>query len=223
MSISVEIYPSVTQGGLCVNAFVGRVADVEVDVDREEALQRLSPFHDKAREDLGFVGMPFITAEQVHGEGVAVVGETSSAPVVGVDALVTNRPNVCLGIYVADCCAIYVVDPVNAAIGLAHSGKKGTELGILPAVLRKMECAYGTEPGDVIVQLSPCIRPPHYEVDFAAEICRQAEKAGVRELVDPGDCTASLPERYSSSRREKGQTGRMLALLALSGRCRVLD
>ena len=162
--------------------------------------------------------MPFITAEQVHGNEVAIVGETTCSPVPGTDALITNRPFVCLGIYVADCCAVYAVDMENAAIGLAHCGKKGTELGIVPAMLRKMQSAFGTEPESTVVQLSPCIRPPHYEVDFAAEILRQCRELGVAEVIDPGTCTASDPERYYSYRREMGQTGRMLALFALLGK-----
>ena len=44
----------------------------------------------------------------------------------------TNVRGLCLGVYVADCCAIYLADPVKRAIGLLHSGKKGTELGIAP-------------------------------------------------------------------------------------------
>lgn len=211
----VEIYPAITAGGLCVNAFIGRIPGLDVQTNREAALLRLRDYHENARETLGFEGMPYITAQQVHGKNVAIVGETTTVPVPDADALVTNRPYVCLGIYVADCCAVYAVDPIAGCIGLAHSGKKGTELGIVPAMIEKMECAFGSDPKNVIVQLSPCIRPPHYEIDFAAEIVRQCEEIGVAEVVDPGDCTASNPELYYSYRREKGQTGRMLALLAL--------
>ena len=72
-------------------------------------------------------------------------------------------------------------------------------------------------PADLIAQISPCIRPPHYENDFAAEIARQLEAAGIRDIHDCGTCTATDPDSYYSYRREKGFTGRMLAFLALSG------
>jgi copper oxidase (laccase) domain-containing protein len=65
------------------------------------------------------------------------------------------------------------------------------------------------------VQLSPCIRPPHYEIDFAAEIVRQCRAAGVNHVHDCNICTACDLARYYSYRVEKGKTGRMLALLAL--------
>ena len=215
MSILVETFPAVAIGGQFRNAFIGRVSDLDVTTDRETALARLAEYHIEARRDLGFEGMAFITAEQVHGNAVAIVDETTPSPVAGVDALITNRPGVCLGIYVADCCAVYAVDTEHDAIGLAHSGSKGTTLGVVPAMLQKMGCAFGSDPAKMIVQLSPCIRPPLYEVDFAAEIVRQCHALGVGEVVDCGACTGANPDRYYSYRLEKGKTGRMLALLAL--------
>lgn len=215
MSILVEIFPALSIGGQIQNAFIGRVSGLDVSTDRATALARLAKHHEHALRDLGLGYMPLITAEQVHGDGVAVVDATTKAPVAGADALITNQPGVCLGIYVADCCAVYAVDTEHNAIGLAHSGRKGTELGVVPAMLRKMACAYGTEPGKVIVQLGPCIRPPLYEVDFAAEIASQCRELGVGEVIDCGSCTGSNLDRYYSYRVEKGKTGRMLALLAI--------
>ena len=95
------------------------------------------------------------------------------------------------------------------------AGKKGTALGITTVAIERMRKEFGSRPSDLIVQLGPCIRPPHYELDFAADILAQAQKAGVVNVHDSGVCTACMPERYYSYRREMGQTGRMLALLAL--------
>ncbi|HEV2965660.1 MAG TPA: polyphenol oxidase family protein, partial [Chthoniobacterales bacterium] len=101
------------------------------------------------------------------------------------------------------------------AIGLVHSGKKGTELAIASKAIEKMGEQFGSNPADLIVQLSPCIRPPHYEIDFAAEIVEQLRTAGVKQIHDSGVCTACDIDRYYSYRAEKGKTGRMLALLGL--------
>ncbi|MFV1995218.1 MAG: laccase domain-containing protein, partial [Verrucomicrobiales bacterium] len=62
---------------------------------------------------------------------------------------------------------------------------------------------------------SPCIRPPDYEVDFAAGIRQQCCERGVppEQVHDEGISTVSAPDRYYSYRAEKGRTGRMLALL----------
>jgi copper oxidase (laccase) domain-containing protein len=70
-------------------------------------------------------------------------------------------------------------------------------------------------PKDLILVIGPCIRPPCYEVDFAAEIRRQAHEAGMTDILDECICTACHPERYYSYRRELGLTGRMLATLTL--------
>jgi copper oxidase (laccase) domain-containing protein len=211
-----ECFPALDGLG-CAQAFLGRVPGIDVATDRQTALARLDGCHRAAMGALGLDGMPFVTAEQVHGREIAVLrrGDAlASRPAAGADGLLTDRRDVCLGIYVADCCAVYLVDPVARAIGLVHAGRKGTELGIVPAAVAAMTREFGTDPGDLVVQLSPCIRPPWYEVDFAREIIRQAREAGAGVVEDCGVCTAANPERYYSYRREKGRTGRMLALLA---------
>jgi copper oxidase (laccase) domain-containing protein len=96
-----------------------------------------------------------------------------------------------------------------------HSGKKGTELGIVAKAITAMAAHFGSRASDLTVQLSPCIRPPHYEIDFAAEIVRQCREAGVAAVHDGGVCTACDLQRYYSYRAEKGRTGRMLAYLSL--------
>jgi len=192
-------------------AFIRRIPGVDVRTDRAAALARLETPHRLAAEAGGFSFDHRATAEQVHGAGIAVVEQPGFFA--GVDGLITQARGIVLGIYVADCAAVYLADRRTGAIGLVHSGKKGTEAGIVPAAIEAMGREFGVRPEDLVVAVSPCIRPPHYEIDFAAEIVRSAEAAGVREVHDPGICTADDPERYYSYRREKGQTGRMLALL----------
>jgi copper oxidase (laccase) domain-containing protein len=133
----------------------------------------------------------------------------------GSDGLITNQRGLALGIYVADCCAVYLVDPVTPAIGLVHSGRKGTELEIVGSAIDQMAAKFGSKISNLIVQLGPCIRPPHYEVDFAAQIIEQCKSRGVTQIHDSGVCTACDLQNYYSYRTEKGRTGRMLALLGL--------
>jgi hypothetical protein len=197
------------------HAFVGKVSGVDVQVDRGLALQRLNEHHVAARHALGVGARRFIVGEQTHGREIAVVDAATKQPVPTVDGLLTADPAVCLGIYVADCCAVYIVDPERRAIALLHSGRKGSELGITTAAIARMREEFGSDPARLIVQLSPCIRPPRYEVDFAALIRAQCAAAGVHEIHDCGTCTAAEPSRYYSYRAERGKTGRMLALLAL--------
>ncbi|MDX2080952.1 MAG: polyphenol oxidase family protein [Terrimicrobiaceae bacterium] len=191
--------------------FIDRIPGVNVATDRETALALLTPYHDEILARQGFA--PLSTAEQVHGNVIAVADPSS--PAVGADGLITATPGVALGIYVADCAAVFLADQGGRAIGLVHSGRKGTELGIVPAAIRELQRRFAVDPGNLCAVIAPCIRPPHYEVDFAAEIRRQLEEGGVLKIVDSGACTASDPERYYSYRRERGQTGRMLAAMQL--------
>ncbi len=200
---------------VCRHAFVRRVPGIDVSYDKAEALARLDAVHRDVRDSLGLGARAFVTATQVHGNSVATVSAATDQCFPDCDGLITNNPEVCLGIYVADCCAIYLVDPIRRAVGLVHSGKKGTELGIASRAIAQMQKEFGTSSNDLIVQLSPCIRPPHYEIDFAAEIMRQCRAAGVDQVHDGGICTACDLDHYYSYRAEKGRTGRMLALLAI--------
>lgn len=195
--------------------FTRRVPGLDVCVGREHALATLGIPHLQARAEAGLDGMAFATAEQVHGNRVAKVSEGSIFPVPDTDGLLTTVPGICLGIFVADCAAVFLADRRARGIALVHSGKKGTELGIAPSAVQALCTEIGGTPSDLVAQVSPCIRPPHYEIDFAAEIVRQLTAAGIREVHDCGICTASNPGLYYSYRLEKGRTGRMLAMMAI--------
>ncbi len=199
-----------------MNGFAIRQPGLDLVVDRAEALERLRPLHLELQAQLGLASRRLCLAEQVHGSEVGVAGPGSPEWFPGADALLTNDPGVCLGIYVADCCALYLVDPDRRAIGLIHSGAKGTRLGIVPKTIQRMTQEYGSRPQSLLAVLSPCIRPPAYDVDFAAEIRSQCLELGVGRISDCGICTGVEMDRYYSYRREAGKTGRMLALLALS-------
>ena len=214
---SIEHFPALDATGVCRSAFITRIPGVDVASDKAEALRRLESVHREIRRELSLGDWPCITVEQVHGNQIAIIdaAPNTEKEFRGADALITNQPGVLLGIHVADCCAVYVVDPKKRVVALAHSGKKGTELAIVTKTIDQMASRFGSSPRDLLVQLSPCIRPPHYEVDFAAEIMRQCRSAGVKQIYDSGICTACHPARYYSYRAEKGRTGRMLALLGL--------
>lgn len=157
-----------------------------------------------------------VSAEQVHGAGVTRVGRLDAGRVVPqADALITCEKALTLVVRVADCGPVWLHCSQTGAIGVVHSGRKGTELGIVPATIQAMRKEWGANPAHMIGLLGPCIRPPHYEVDFATEILRQLRQEGVGEVVDSGLCTASDSERFYSYRREKGQTGRHFAVLSL--------
>jgi copper oxidase (laccase) domain-containing protein len=230
MQLPFEQFPALNAIGICRHVFTQRIPGIDVSTDKAKVLKRLEAAHREIRNAIGVGDWPLFTAQQIHGNKIAVASHAVAAPMrvkscsrgpvgrkfPGCDGIITNQRGVALGIYVADCCALYIVDPKTPAIGLVHSGRKGTELGVVTNAIREMIDRFGSDPANMIVQLSPCIRPPHYEVDFAAEIVRQCRALGVKEIHDSGVCTACDLDRYYSYRAEKGKTGRMLALVGLN-------
>ncbi|HET9419094.1 MAG TPA: polyphenol oxidase family protein [Chthoniobacterales bacterium] len=217
MEPTIDHFPALDRIGICRSAFITRIPGIDVSHDKLKALEHLEAAHRKFRRELGFGTVPLATAEQIHGDRITLVDLAigSDTELAGCDGLITNRHDVVLGIHVADCCAVYIVDRKTPAIGLVHSGKKGTALEIVIKAISEMRHCFGSDPAQLVVQLSPCIRPPHYEVDFAAAIIEQCRAAGVQQIHDSGVCTACDLDRYYSYRAEKGKTGRMLALLGL--------
>jgi copper oxidase (laccase) domain-containing protein len=231
MQLPFEQFPALSAIKICRHVFAQRIPGVDVSHDKAEVLERLDAAHHEIRNATGFGDWPMFTAEQVHGNKIAVIDEVGSAlradrrrhrvaflpdrVFPGCDGIITNQRCVALGTYVADCCAVYIVDLKTPAIGSVHSGRKGTELAVVTNAIKQMIERFGSNPADMIVQLSPCIRPPHYEVDFASEIIRQCCALGVHQIHDSDTCTACDLDRYYSYRAEKGKTGRMLAVLGL--------
>lgn len=214
----IECFPALTvRADIAAHGFVRRVPGVDMSQSKAEVVERLAPWHGAAVEALGFATENFFTAEQVHGADVAVIFPDSPRHTSGVDGLMTNVPGLMLGIHVADCGPVFILDPVRRAVALLHSGKKGTEQDISGHAIHLMAERYGSQPDDLIVQLGPCIRVPQYEVDFASQILASCRAAGVPagQVHDCRTCTALDPERYYSYRRDQGKTGRLLALLGL--------
>ncbi len=113
----------------------------------------------------------FVCTFQTHTTNVKVVteedrgkGTVRDREYTDVDGLITNVPGIILTTFHADCPAVYIVDPVNKAIGLVHSGWRGTYGRISAVALNKMNEQYGTKPEDTICCISPSICQDCYEV-----------------------------------------------------------
>ena len=173
-------------------------------------------FESRGLTAMGLSPTRFAAAEQTHGHGVAVVFDTTGERIPLVDALITSTKNLPLVIRCADCAAVFIIDRHTPAIALVHSGKKGTLANIVGNTLATMQQKFGTNPADCTSYISPCIGPCHYEMDIRANIEEQLREAGLKDVHNSQVCTACHLDRYFSYRAEKGQTGRMLAVLALN-------
>ncbi len=199
--------------------FITRVPGVPTSTDRAAVISALTPEHERVLTEAGIEPKMLRRAQQVHGSKVALVGDIGcSYPVEGMDGLFcSGKADSCLGIYVADCAAVWVYDTVTGSRGLVHSGKLGTQQNIVGNLLTAMRKILGVQPADCVAVISPCIRPPHYEVDIPTEIKSQLAAAGLmpENIIDSGLDTAADLETFYSYRVEKGNTGRMLALFGM--------
>ena len=83
-----------------------------------------------------------------------------------IDGLLTNMPGVTLVTFFADCVPLYFVDPLHHAIGLSHSGWRGTVQKIGEVTIKKMAEEYGSNPKDMKVAIGPSICQDCYEVSL---------------------------------------------------------
>lgn len=107
----------------------------------------------------------FTYTHQTHTTNVAVVREEDRGKrFMETDGMVTDVPGICLVTFYADCVPLYFVDPVHRAIGLSHSGWRGTVKRMGQVTLERMKEAYGTKPEDVFATIGPSICQDCYEV-----------------------------------------------------------
>lgn len=108
--------------------------------------------------------------EQDAGKGILY-----SRDYTDVDGLITNTQGLMLVAFGADCVPLYFLDPVHRAIGLSHSGWRGTVKRMGEVTLAAMKEEYGTNPADVIACIGPSICRDCYEVgaEVAEEFIRE--------------------------------------------------
>ena len=132
----------------------------------------------------------FVLSDQTHTVNVRTVTEADAGKGVtrprdytDVDGLVTNVPGLVLSIFTADCVPVFLVDPVRRAIGLVHSGWRGTVGRISREAIRKMQANYGTEPADMICAIAPSICQDCYEISEDVADRFKKEFAGHEEEI----------------------------------------
>lgn len=112
-----------------------------------------------------------VCSDQTHTVNIRLVTEKDAGKGVvkekdyrDVDGLITNTPGLILATFYADCVPLFFIDIKNRAIGLSHSGWKGTVHQMGAVTLKAMEQAFGTRPEDVKAAIGPSICRDCYEV-----------------------------------------------------------
>ena len=120
---------------------------------------------------LGIPGERMVKTRQTHTADVRTVsglnggeGVLFPAPEKPWDGLVTNEPGLLLISVEADCVPVYLYDPENRAVGMLHSGWRGTASEISAKGLEEMKKSFGTDPAKTYAAFGPCISAARYEV-----------------------------------------------------------
>ncbi len=112
---------------------------------------------------------PRYMTRQVHSDVVYFVGNTQSNGkdnfVSDTDGLITDRTDLVLMTYYADCVPLFFYDPVNHVGGVVHSGWKGTSKLIGKRAVESLTEKFGTKPEDIIAGIGPCASKCCYEID----------------------------------------------------------
>ena len=127
----------------------------------------------------------FVSSDQTHTTNVLCVGKEdichgsfSERKYTDIDGLITNESGVRLITFYADCVQLYFVDPVHRAIGLSHSGWRGTVGRMGKVTIDKMRQEFDTKPSEVICAIGPSICQDCYEVSEDVAEAFDAEFAG---------------------------------------------
>lgn len=184
------VYPLLEQTGIVKHCFTTRKGGVSEGIfeslnlsftrgDKREAVEE--NFHRVAKA-LGTEYKNFVFTDQTHTTNVRRVGKEDAGKglikergYTDVDGLITNEPGIVLSTFYADCVPLYFVDPVHHAIGLSHSGWRGTVGRMGKVTLEAMKREFGTEPEEVICAIGPSICQSCYEIseDVAVEFQKE--------------------------------------------------
>lgn len=127
-----------------------------------------------------------VYTHQTHTTNVVVVGENDRGRrFMDTDGMVTDTPGVCLVTFYADCAPLYFVDLVKKAVGLSHSGWRGTVRRMGKVTVERMREAFGSRPEDIYAAIGPSICQDCYEV--SGDVIQEFSESFRREV---------LPELY---------------------------
>lgn len=152
--------------------------------DQEEAVREN---YKRISAAMGFSPEDIVTSDQTHTANVRVITEqdrgngiTKPRPYTDVDGMITNVPGLVLATFYADCVPLYFVDPVHKAVGLSHSGWRGTAAGIGAVTVKELQKHYKTRPEDIYAAVGPSICQDCYEV--SEDVILEFQKTFSREL-----------------------------------------
>ena len=221
------------RGGVSQGIYAGLNVGLGSDDERAAVIEN-------RRRAIGAVlpNAELVRVYQIHSPDVVTItsGIDPENPPKG-DAMVTDRPNLLLGIVTADCVPVLFADAEAGIIGAAHAGWKGAISGVTDNTIAAME-ALGADRSRIACAIGPCIaqksyevdagffrrfveedeanerffldgKPEHYQFDIEGYVAARLASAGIKRVACLGEDTYSQEDRFFSYRRSchRGEPG----------------
>ena len=180
------------QGGVSQGIF----AELNLSFTRGDVKEHVQENYKRLAEALGVTPNAFVCTDQTHTTNVIKVGKaecgigvTRPKPYTDIDGLITNEAGVVLSTFFADCVPLYFVDPVNKAIGMSHSGWRGTVGRMGAKTIEAMNKEYGSKAQDLVAAVGPSICQSCYEIsrDVAEQFMEEFKGHETEILIDKGN------------------------------------
>ena len=222
-SLEYLVFPSFEKTGLVRHMFTtrlggvsrGHLASLNLSTSKGDEPENVRENFRRIAAALGTDVSAFVLSDQTHTVNVRHVtsldagkGLTRPRDYHDVDGLITDEEGLVLSTVYADCVPLFFLDPVHKAIGLSHSGRKGTVSLMGLHTVEAMHDSFGSEPADILACIGPSICRNCYEVgDDVAEEFRAAfhEAAGL--MLTAKDNGRYLLDLWAANRLVLTQAG----------------
>lgn len=176
----------------------GIYSSMNLSYQRGDDKEAVDENYRRIAETLGCQTADIVCSDQTHTTNIRVVDDADrgkgvlySKDYTDIDGLITNVKGIVLATFYADCVPLFFVDVKHKAIGLAHSGWRGTVNRMGRHIVEAMGKEYGTRAEDVTAAIGPSICRDCYEVgtDVAEEFAREFSHSvqGDQILYDKGN------------------------------------
>ena len=163
---------STKEGGVSEGIF----STMNLSFTRGDDIDKVKENYRRFFDAVGFALNNMVMSDQIHETDIMKIDEKKINEIneeskgiedrvcKNIDGLITNLPNVPLVTFYADCVPLYFVDTVNKAIGLSHSGWRGTVKGMGIQTVEARVREYGCNPENIVAVVGPSICQDCYEV-----------------------------------------------------------
>ena len=152
-------------------------------------------------KELGITDDRLILPRQTHSSNILCIDhallslspQEQSERLQGIDAVVTDVPQTCIGVSTADCIPVLLYDEHRRVVAAIHAGWRGTVAGIVLKCISVMVSRYGCSTTDIKAIIAPGISLDSFEIGDEV----------YQEFANAGFAMERIAKRYPASQGEK--------------------